>query len=159
MINDLHEVARVNLAQQNATTAASINEPMKARTVLDPSRIAPAAAEKLQAFHGDTIDEIAKAIEAHPIVVLGMAQNPHVKNARKALKDAGLEFHYLEYGSYFSEWKTRLAIKLWSGWPTFPQVFVANGHRNSLNGVDFQYKIKVPIFGQIKKISYNVIHF
>ena len=24
----------------------------------------------------------------------------------------------------FSEWKKRLAIKLWSGWPTFPQVFV-----------------------------------
>jgi hypothetical protein len=31
---------------------------------------------------------------------------------------------YLEYGSYFSKWKERLAIKLWSGWPTFPQVFV-----------------------------------
>ena len=29
-----------------------------------------------------------------------------------------------EYGSYFSKWKERLAIKLWSGWPTFPQVFV-----------------------------------
>jgi glutaredoxin-related protein len=53
-----------------------------------------------------------------------MAQNPHVKNVRKALTDAGVAFEYLEYGSYFSAWKERLAIKLWSGWPTFPQVFV-----------------------------------
>ena len=97
---------------------------MQTRPALDPSRIAPPAAEKLQAFHAATLDEVAKAVEAHPIVVVGMAQNPHVKNVRKALKEANLEFHYLEYGSYFSEWQKRLAIKLWSGWPTFPQVFV-----------------------------------
>ena len=53
-----------------------------------------------------------------------MAQNPHVKNVRKALTEAGIEFEYLEFGSYFSAWKQRLALKLWSGWPTFPQVFV-----------------------------------
>ncbi len=97
---------------------------MTTRTVLEPSRIAPAAASKLQRFHTETIAEVAKAIESHPIVVVGMAQNPHVKNVRKTLKEAGLEVHYLEYGSYFSEWKKRLAIKQWSGWPTFPQVFV-----------------------------------
>jgi glutaredoxin-related protein len=33
-------------------------------------------------------------------------------------------YKYLEYGSYLSQWKTRLAIKLWSGFPTFPQVYV-----------------------------------
>ncbi|HEX7602476.1 MAG TPA: glutaredoxin domain-containing protein, partial [Polyangiaceae bacterium] len=43
---------------------------------------------------------------------------------RNALSEAGIEFKYVEYGSYFSKWKERLAIKLWSGWPTFPQVFV-----------------------------------
>ncbi len=48
-----------------------------------------------------------------------------MKNSvRKALAAAGIDFKYLEYGSYFSSWKPRLAIKLWSGWPTFPQVFV-----------------------------------
>ena len=97
---------------------------MKTRKVLDPIRIAPAATEKLQTFHADVIAEVASAVEKHPVVVVGMAQNPHVKNVRKALTDAGIEFQYLEYGSYFSEWKKRLAIKLWSGWPTFPQVFV-----------------------------------
>lgn len=53
-----------------------------------------------------------------------MAQNPHVRKVRSELREAGIEFHYLEYGSYLSSWAPRLAIKLWSGWPTFPQVFV-----------------------------------
>lgn len=97
---------------------------MKTRPILDPVRIAPAATDKLQAFHGEVIAEVVSAIAKHPVVVVGMAQNPHVKNVRKALSAAGVEFEYLEYGSYFSEWKKRLAIKLWSGWPTFPQVFV-----------------------------------
>ena len=60
-----------------------------------------------------------------PRVVLFHAQGCHLcERARQVLSDAGVEFTYLEYGSYFSRWKERLAIKLWSGWPTFPQVFV-----------------------------------
>ena len=30
----------------------------------------------------------------------------------------------IEYGSYWSEWRRRLALKMWTGWPTFPMVFV-----------------------------------
>jgi monothiol glutaredoxin len=97
---------------------------MAKRPLLDPNRIAPPVAEKMSSSFADTLDEIRRAVEKDPVVVVGMAQNPHVKNARKALSDAGIEFTYLEYGSYFSEWKRRLAIKMWSGWPTFPQVFV-----------------------------------
>jgi glutaredoxin-related protein len=91
---------------------------------LDSTLIADPAREKMRAFHADVIREITDAVKAHDVVVIGMAQNPHVKNVRRALEDAGIPFHYLEYGSYFSQWRTRLAIKLWSGWPTFPQVFV-----------------------------------
>ena len=97
---------------------------MEARAVLDPARISPAAAAKLQRFHADVVAEVAAAVASHPVVVVGMAQNPHVKSARTALTNAGVEFQYLEYGSYFSDWRRRLAIKQWSGWPTFPQVFV-----------------------------------
>lgn len=75
-------------------------------------------------FHADIVQEVARAVAESPVVVVGMAQNPVVKRARKALQEAGIEFKYLEYGSYFTGWKQRLAIKLWSGWPTFPQVFV-----------------------------------
>ena len=53
-----------------------------------------------------------------------MAQNPVVKRARKMLGEAGVQYTYLEYGSYFSKWKPRLAIKLWAGFPTFPMIFI-----------------------------------
>lgn len=87
----------------------------------------PAASEAstiMASSHADTLREIAAAIDANHVVVVGMAQNPFVKKARQALAAAGIDFQYLEYGSYLSEWKTRLAIKIWTGWPTFPQVFV-----------------------------------
>jgi monothiol glutaredoxin len=97
---------------------------MTTRTILDPARIHPAAAERMNSRHAETVREVVAAIEKHPVVVVGMAQNPHVRKVRKALDEANIAFEYLEYGSYFSEWGRRLAIKLWSGWPTFPQVFV-----------------------------------
>ena len=91
---------------------------------LDSTAIAEPALEKMRRFHKDVISEIESAIAKHDVVVVGMAQNPHVKNVRKALAEAGIEFKYIEHGSYLSKWKERLAIKMWSGWPTFPQVFV-----------------------------------
>ena len=30
----------------------------------------------------------------------------------------------LEYGSYAEEWRRRNALKMWTGWSTFPIVFV-----------------------------------
>jgi glutaredoxin len=40
------------------------------------------------------------------------------------LQAAGIAHEYLEYGSYFSDWRRRNALKMWSGWPTLPLVFV-----------------------------------
>ena len=97
---------------------------MNIRPLLGIDRIRPPALRKVAEFHADTVSEVSDAVARHDVVVVGMAQNPHVKNVRKALADAGIAFTYLEYGSYFSRWQQRLAIKLWSGWPTFPQVFV-----------------------------------
>jgi glutaredoxin-related protein len=97
---------------------------MTGRRLLDSSKIAPGAAEKMAQFHADVLRDVQEAVGRDAVVVVGMAQNPHVKNVRRALESAGVPFTYLEYGSYFSQWKKRLAIKLWSGWPTFPQVFV-----------------------------------
>jgi monothiol glutaredoxin len=94
------------------------------RPLLDPTHIAPGALRKMSAYHEDVLKDVARAVADAPIVVVGMKQNPFVKKVRKALGAANLDFQYLEYGSYLSKWKERLAIKLWSGWPTFPQVFV-----------------------------------
>lgn len=81
-------------------------------------------------FHTDVVTEVSKTVERDAVVVVGMKTNPFVKKARKALEAANIEFTYLEYGSYTKLWKPRLAIKMWSGWPTFPQVYV----RGSLIG-------------------------
>ncbi len=78
----------------------------------------------MAAFHADVVAQVKDAIAKHDGVVVGMAQNPHVRNVRRALTEAGVKFEYLEYGSYLSQWRQRLAIKLWTGWPTFPMVFV-----------------------------------
>ena len=100
-------------------TSASTTRPLH-----DPSRVAPEALGKIISFHSDTVESVARAVAEHPVVVVGMAQNPHVKSVRKALDAAGITYTYLEFGSYLSSWRERLAIKIWSGWPTFPQVFV-----------------------------------
>jgi monothiol glutaredoxin len=94
------------------------------RETLPQSRVAPKALDQVTSFHSATVTEVIHAVDTRDVVVVGMAQNPHVKKVRKALDDAGITFTYLEYGSYVSQWKARLAIKMWSGWPTFPQVFV-----------------------------------
>jgi glutaredoxin-related protein len=94
------------------------------RPILDDAHIHPAIREKISAHHSDIIDEVRAAISNHNVVVVGMAQNPAPKKARKALDAAGFAHHYLEYGSYFNNWRRRNALKMWSGWPTFPMVFV-----------------------------------
>jgi monothiol glutaredoxin len=87
-------------------------------------KLLPPALAHLDGFHADVIEEVEKAVSSNDLVVVGMAQNPFVKRARKALEKGGHTFTYLEYGSYLGDWKKRLAIKLWAGWPTFPMVFV-----------------------------------
>lgn len=94
------------------------------RPFLDPSRLSVGASKRLSTFHPEVVAEVEQAVKDSAVVVVGMSGNPHVKKVRKALETAGVPFRYLEYGSYFAKWKERLAIKLWSGWPTFPQVFV-----------------------------------
>jgi monothiol glutaredoxin len=97
---------------------------MASRLHLEERSIAPAALAAMEARHPEVIREVEATLRGNAVVVVGMAQNPHVKKVRQALDAAGVSHAYLEYGSYFSKWKERLAIKLWSGWPTFPQVFV-----------------------------------
>ncbi len=97
---------------------------MSKRPLLPESQVAPNVAEAMGNFHSNVVAAVQAAVARDPVVVVGMAQNPFVKKARQALEQAGVSFTYLEYGSYLSQWKERLAIKMWSGWPTFPQVFV-----------------------------------
>ena len=94
------------------------------RSILDESHIHPAIREVVAGHHADFIREVQDAVAGNEVVVVGMAQNPFPKKARKALDAAGQPYKYLEYGSYLGGWRRRNALKMWTGWPTFPMVFV-----------------------------------
>lgn len=94
------------------------------RPVLDESALHPAIRQRVATLHADLLAEVQAAIARHAVVVLGMAGNPFVRKARKALDAAGVPHHDLDYGGYLSDWRRRNALKLWTGWPTFPMVFV-----------------------------------
>ena len=93
------------------------------RTILDEAHIHPAIRAKVATHENDIVREVEDAAKAHDLVIVGMKQNPHVRRARKAAKARGRAVHYLEYGSYASLWRRRNALKMWTGWPTFPMVF------------------------------------
>ena len=94
------------------------------RAVLEESCLHPAIREKVASHHAAIVREVQAAVAGHDVVVVGMGMNPFPKTARKALDAAGVAHHDLDYGNYFNTWRERNALKMWSGWPTFPMVFV-----------------------------------
>jgi hypothetical protein len=66
------------------------------RPVLPPASVHPAIAETLNAHQHEIIEEVQAAVAAHPVVVVGMKQNPFPRKARKLLTAKGTAFHYLE---------------------------------------------------------------
>lgn len=95
-----------------------------ARPILDELHIHPAIRQTVATHFQETVNEVQAAIGRHRVVVVGMAGNPFVGKAKKLLQDRNIEFKYLEYGSYFNQWRRRNALKMCTGWATFPMVFV-----------------------------------
>jgi len=94
------------------------------RPILDEAHLHSAIRDKVASNRVDIVKEVQAAIASNDVVVVGMAINPAVPKARRILDAAGIRYAYLEYGSYFSEWRRRSALKMWTGWQTFPMVFV-----------------------------------
>jgi glutaredoxin-related protein len=94
------------------------------RSILDEAHIHPAIRETIAKHHADIVREVQEAVSATDVVVVGMGQNPFPKKARRALEAQGIAFRYLEYGNYLRDWRRRNALKMWTGWPTFPMIFV-----------------------------------
>ena len=94
------------------------------RAILNESHIHPAIQEKIATHQQAIVREVQSALAVHPVVVVGMGMNPFPRKARRALDAAGVSHHYLEYGNYFNTWRERNALKMWTGWPTYPMVFV-----------------------------------
>lgn len=84
----------------------------------------PAVAAAQAQFHVDLVQEVAQAAASEPVVVVGVSGLMPGKQARRILDERNIPYRYLEYGSYFSGWRRRLALKMWLGWPTFPLVFI-----------------------------------
>jgi glutaredoxin-related protein len=94
------------------------------RRILEQDRIHPEIRDRIANYRGEIVREVEAAVAANGIVVVGMRHNPFPRKARKLLDAAGFKYRYLEYGSYLRDWRLRLALKMWAGWPTFPMVFV-----------------------------------
>ena len=94
------------------------------RDILKTDDIHPAIQEKISDYQSDLVEQVKDAVAENRIVVIGMRYNDSVYRARKSLTKAGLDFTYLEYGSYVKGWYRRLALKIWTGFPTFPMIFI-----------------------------------
>ena len=94
------------------------------RQILATEQIHRHIREQIAGSHLDIVQEVQKAIATHQLVIVGMAQNPCPRYARKLLDVAGIPYQYLQYGSYLTGWRRRTALKMWTGWPTFPMIFL-----------------------------------
>jgi glutaredoxin-related protein len=94
------------------------------RQILSLSQIHPSIQAKVVQQHLETLNEVQAAVASHDVVVVGMRTNPVVSKARKALDAINIAHHDLDYGNYFNNWRKRNVLKMWTGWPTFPMVFV-----------------------------------
>ena len=88
----------------------------------------------LAAFHPDIVREVQEAILRDRVVIVGMRLNDACYKARKLMDANGVPHTYLEYGGYFSEWRRRLALKMWTGWPTFPRSSRRPGRNTTESG-------------------------
>jgi glutaredoxin-related protein len=117
------------------------------RAILDEAQIHPAIRARIAGHHAEIVQEVQRAVATHPVVVVGMGQNPFPRRARRALDAAGIAHHDLDYGNYFGGWRRRNALKMWTGWPTLPMVFV----RGTLVG-GAEDLIKLIDSGELKRL-------
>ena len=103
------------------------------RQTLDAARLHPAIRDTVANLHAEIVHNVQSASVSNPVLVVGMMGNPYCRKARRLLTDAAIPFKYLGYGSYLSQWRQRNVLKMWTGWPTLPMVFVKG---NLVGGAD-----------------------
>ena len=67
----------LTLAPASASIAPMTQSPK--RPTLDASKISSEALAKIVESHADVVRDVERAIDESPVVVIGMAQNPHVR--------------------------------------------------------------------------------
>jgi monothiol glutaredoxin len=94
------------------------------RPILNDTNIHSAVSSKVASYQSAIVREVQAAVAANDVVVVGMGMNPFPKKARKTLDGIQQPYKYMEYGNYLNSWRERGALKMWTGWPTFPMIFV-----------------------------------
>lgn len=94
------------------------------RPVLDEHRLHAAIHDTVAHWQAPIVHNVQSAALSNPLLVVGMGGNPFCWRARRTLAAAGISHHYLSFGNCLGRWKERLALKMWTGWPSFPMVFV-----------------------------------
>jgi glutaredoxin len=98
--------------------------PMTFRKVLPAERVSDRIQKTVSAFHPEAIERVEDAISRNKVVVVGMRGNYFVKKALKNLSAWNIPCAYVEFGSYFSQYNQRVTLKMWTGYSTFPMIFV-----------------------------------
>ncbi|WP_296493087.1 glutaredoxin domain-containing protein [Rhodoferax sp.] len=118
------------------------------RPILDEAHIHPAIRSKVAGHQQAIVQEVMAAVRGNDVVVVGMGLNPFPKKACKALDATNQPYKYLQYGNYFNSWRKRNALKMWTGWPTFPMVFVRGvliGGAGELQALIDKAELKKPV--------------
>ncbi len=97
---------------------------MNFRKVLPVDKTSPRVQSIIKDFHPDVVNHVEQAIEKNRVVVVGMRGNYFVKKALKNLQKWNVAHEYVEFGSYFSMWNERQTLKAWTGFSTFPMIFI-----------------------------------
>ena len=97
---------------------------MSFRKILPAERVSSHLQGSIQKFHPDVVEKVEQEVQKNKVVVVGMRGNYFVKKAIKNLTRWNIPFQYLEFGSYFSQYNERVTLKMWTGFSTFPMIFV-----------------------------------
>jgi monothiol glutaredoxin len=83
------------------------------RSILAEAQVHPAMRAGIANDQADSVKAVQAVAAANDLVVVRLRQNPFPQQAGKLLHADGLACKYLECGGYFSEWRCRLALKIW----------------------------------------------
>jgi monothiol glutaredoxin len=97
---------------------------MSFRKILPAERVSSHLQSSIQKFHPDVVERVEQEIQKNKIVVVGMRGNYFVRKAINNLNRWNIPFQYIEFGSYFSQYNERVTLKMWTGFSTFPMIFV-----------------------------------
>ena len=82
------------------------------------------AQNEIALFQQSFVEELQCMINNFDIVVIGVQLDPKNRQVSSLLHGSkhNVKEHYLR--PWLMDKRKKLAVRLWSGWPTFPQIFI-----------------------------------